>query len=180
MALLPRFRFHPDPLQSGSVAESEDACQRCGERRGYLYAGPVYAESDLADRLCPWCIADGSAHRAYAVTFVDSEAFVGDVPATSVEEITARTPGYHAWQGERWPACCGDATAFLAPVGIGEIRERHREAESTVLGHIVHEVGISGGAARRLLEALRRDVSPTAYLFRCLRCAAYRVHIDQA
>ena len=160
--------------------ESEDACARCGARRGYIYAGPVYAEADLPSRLCPWCIADGSAHRAYGVTFVDSEAFVGDVPQVSVDEIAERTPGYHTWQGERWPSCCGDATAFVAPVGIAELRRHYREAESTALGHIVHEMEISGGAARRLLEALRRDASPTAYLFRCLRCAAYRVHVDQA
>ena len=177
---LPQFRYHPDPLRSGSVVASPGACRCCGERRGYVYAGPAYGESDLDHALCPWCIADGAAHRAFDVTFVDSEAFGDDVPRPAVEEISQRTPGYHAWQGEQWPSCCGDAAAFVTPAGIEDIRERFRAQEGAVLAHIVHEMGSSGGAARRLLEALRRDASPTAYLFRCLRCESYRVHIDQA
>ena len=176
---LPTFRYHPDPLRSGSVVESKGACRSCGQRRGYIYAGPSYSEADLDDALCPWCIGDGSAHRTFDVTFVDSEAFGAEVPERAVEEIGQRTPGYHAWQGERWPACCGDATAFLTPAGIQEIREHYRELEGRVLGHIIYEVRISGGGATRLLEALSRDASPTAYLFRCLHCEEYRFHIDQ-
>jgi len=177
---LPRFRYHPDPLRSGSVVPSTRACRRCGERGGYIYAGPAYSAEDLDDALCPWCIADGSAHRTFGVTFVDAEAFGEGVPEPAVEEISERTPGYHAWQGEQWPSCCGDATAFLTPAGIMDLREHYRELEGSVLGHIVHELGISGGGATRLQEALRSDASPTAYLFRCLHCEAYRFHIDQA
>jgi uncharacterized protein CbrC (UPF0167 family) len=176
--VFPRFRYHPDPLGSGSVVESTAACRCCGQQRGYLYAGPAYAEEDLEDALCPWCIADGSAHRMFGVTFVDCEAF-GDAPERAVREISERTPGYHAWQGERWPSCCGDATAFLGPAGIQEIRERYREIEGTILGHIVHDLGISGAGALRLLEALDRDARPTAFLFHCLHCPEYRVHIDR-
>ena len=175
---LPEFRYHPDPVRSGSVVESTDACRCCGERRGYVYTGPAYTEQDLDEALCPWCIADGSAHRMFDVTFVDSEA-LADVPERILREVSERTPGYHAWQGEQWPSCCGDATAFLGPVGIEEIRSRYRELEGSLLAHIVHQMQISGGGAARLLEALRRDASPTAYLFRCLYCQQYRFHIDQ-
>jgi uncharacterized protein CbrC (UPF0167 family) len=176
---LPAFRYHPDPILSGSVVESAARCRRCGEARGYIYTGPAYAEDDLDDSLCPWCIADGSAHRTFDATFVDSEAFPDDAPEAAVEEITCRTPGYDAWQSERWPCCCGDATAFLMPAGIAEIRERHRELEGLLMGHIVHEMGISGGAATRLLGALNRSQGPTAYLFRCLHCERYHFHVDQ-
>jgi uncharacterized protein CbrC (UPF0167 family) len=176
--ILPAFRYHPDPLASGSVVASDTRCRRCGESRGYIYTGPVYAEAVFEDALCPWCIADGSAHRDLGATFVDREAFPPDVPAPVAVEISERTPGYHAWQSEEWPACCNDATAFLAPAGITELRTRYRELEAGVLSHIIYNMQISGWAATRLLESLDRDAGPTVYLFRCLRCGEYQFHVD--
>jgi uncharacterized protein CbrC (UPF0167 family) len=58
---LPQFRYHPEPLATGEIEPSEDECLNCGQRRGYLYVGPVFAEKEIVDELCPWCIADGSA-----------------------------------------------------------------------------------------------------------------------
>ena len=175
---LPAFRYHPDPIASGSVVASDTECRRCRRSRGYIYTGPVYSEADLADALCPWCIADGSAHRELGASFVDTEAFGSDVPEAVVAEITERTPGYSTWQGEEWPACCHDATAFLAPAGIADIRKNHRDLEGSVQSHIIYDLGISGGAATRLLESLDRDAGPTVYLFKCLGCGEYQVRID--
>ena len=176
----PAFRYHPDPIQSGSVVPSDAECACCGEARGFVYDGPVYGE-DAGEPVCPWCIADGRAHAERDATFVDSEAFDDGTPDAAMTEISERTPGYSAWQSERWPACCGDATAFLEPVGVAELRARYRSLEyPLVLAHIVHEMGISGGAATRLLESLDRDAGPTAYLFRCLHCEEYRVHVDRS
>jgi len=59
---LPVFKYHRDPLQSGSVAKSPESCRCCGKQRGYIYQGPAYSEEELEKALCPWCIADGSAH----------------------------------------------------------------------------------------------------------------------
>jgi uncharacterized protein len=175
---LPHFRYHPDPLMSGSVVASSEACLRCGESRGYLYAGPTYADVDLEDQLCPWCIADGSAHAEFDVDFVDSDAFAEGTPDGAIEEITQRTPGYFAWQTEVWPSCCGDATAFLAPVGSLELQGPFRAYEGAVLNHVIYDMGISGTAATRLVESLRRESGPTAYLFRCLHCEGQHVHVD--
>ena len=44
--------------------------------------------------------------------------------------------------------------------------------------HSFVRFGISGGAATRFLESLRRDASPTAYLFKCLHCDEPQVHVD--
>lgn len=177
---LPRFRYHPDPLETGSVVVSDAECVVCGEQRGFIYAGPVYAEGDYDDAICPWCIASGAAHDSLGATFVDSESFTADTPDAVIDEITERTPGFAAWQAEEWPSCCGDAAAFLGPVGIAEIRAKHRELEGFVLSQIIYELGVSGGAATRLLESLRRDGSPTAYLFTCLHCGQPQVHVDHA
>jgi uncharacterized protein len=179
-AALPHFRYHPDPVDTGSVAASDAACARCGQRRGFIYTGPVYAEDDFEDAICPWCIADGTAHKSLGAEFVDSEAFAADTPDAVVTEIVERTPGFAAWQAEEWPFCCGDAAAFLGPLGIAEIRARHRELEGFVLSQIIYDLRISGGAATRLLESLRRDASPTAYLFKCLHCEEPQVHVDHA
>src|SRR5262245_24485003 len=105
---LPSFRYHPDPLGSGSIIASDHACLCCGRARGYVYRGPVYAETALDDRLCPWCIADGSAHRRFDAVFTDAEGIADGAPASAIKEVEQRTPGYAAWQSEQWPVCCGD------------------------------------------------------------------------
>jgi len=177
---LPQFRYHPDPIRSGSVVESQEMCKSCGQSRGYIYAGPVYSEEELDDAICPWCIADGSAHKKFDAEFVDSNGFRDGVPESVMEEISQRTPGFNAWQTEEWPACCNDAMAFLMPTGIEEIRKDMYEVEGAVMGYIVQEMQISGGAARKLLESLRKDESgqPTLYLFQCLHCQRHGFHID--
>jgi len=177
---LPVFRYHPDPIRSGSVAVSDELCRCCKKSRGYVYAGPVYSEEeDLDDKLCPWCIADGKAHRKFDATFIDSEAFADGIPQEAMDEIEQRTPGYNAFQSEVWPACCGDATEFLMPAGIAEVRKYDYTLEGLIMGHIVHKMGISGGAATRLLDGLRKDSGPTVYLFRCPRCLTHHFHIDR-
>lgn len=175
---LPDFRYHPDPVASGSVVKSDETCRCCKKARGYIYAGPVYGEEDLDDALCPWCIADGKAAKKFGATFVDEAAFGDDVPEEIVALISQRTPGFSSWQSEQWPSCCNDATAFQSPLGIAEIRASHPELEMVTLSHIIYELGISGGAATRLLEALQRDYSPTAFAFRCLACGEPKVYVD--
>jgi uncharacterized protein CbrC (UPF0167 family) len=176
--ILPPFRYHPDPLRSGSIVASENTCRCCGQNRGYIYTVSVYAEEDLSEAICPWCIADGSAHRKFGATFVDAMAFGKNVPRRAVAEITQRTPGFGSWQPEQWPACCKDATAFLLPAGIAEIREQCRELEGDIMSHIVYGMQISGGAATRLLNSLQRDSGPTLYVFRCLNCKRHHFHVD--
>lgn len=175
---LPTFRYHPDPVASGSVESSSERCRCCKRARGAIYTGPVFAEKDLDDKLCPWCIADGSAAEKFGATFTDIESLDDGIPEAVAELLITRTPGVAHWQSGRWPACCGDACAFLAPMGIAEARAHRRELEGELMGYIVHEMGISGGAASRLLQSLSRDHGPTLMLFRCLSCAREHPHLD--
>jgi uncharacterized protein CbrC (UPF0167 family) len=178
ISALPVFRYHPEPIRSGSVIASKSRCRCCGKARGFIYAGPVYSEDELNEALCPWCIGDGSAHEKFDATFVDSEAFAEDAPEGAVTEILERTPGFNAWQSERWPSCCGEPAAFVSPAGIKEIREQYPRLEGGLMMFIVHELGISGGGARQTLESLRRDQSPTAFVFKCLHCDAFPAYVD--
>jgi uncharacterized protein CbrC (UPF0167 family) len=175
---LPTFRYHPDPLASGSIVTSDKKCRCCRKARGFIYAGPVYADDDLEEALCPWCIADGSAARKFDATFFDAEAVSDEVPEAAMNEICERTPGYDSWQGGHWPACCGDAARYLFPVGYPELQGPHREWQGSVLNHIIYNMSISGGAATRLLQSLHRDQGPTAYLFECASCGRHHVHVD--
>lgn len=175
---LPVFRYHPDPLRSGSVIASPKKCRCCKQARGFIYTGPVYSETDLDDCLCPWCIADGKASQKFDATFMDTEAIAEGAPESAVTEICERTPGYNSWQSGYWPVCCDDATAFLMPAGIAEIRAQCHELEGEIMSHIVHGMEISGGAATRLLNSLQRDASPTLFVFRCLKCERHHFHID--
>jgi len=174
---LPTFRFHPAPEQSGAVERSPASCRACGRARGWIYTGPCYGETDLDDELCPWCIADGTAHAKFGASFHDM-AWPEDTAAADRDEIEQRTPGFATFNPFDWPACCGAPMAYLEPAGIGEVRARHRELEGQLMATIVHELGVSGGAARTLLESLHRDHSPSVHVFGCIRCDTRRAHID--
>jgi uncharacterized protein CbrC (UPF0167 family) len=175
---LPEFRYHPDPIRSGSIVPSDTQCVCCGARRGFIYTGPVYCEREIEDELCPWCIADGSAHRAFDASFTDPASFPDEIPQDIVKEIAYRTPGFNAWQEAEWLTCCGDAAAFVEPVGYADIQARYPQLEGTLMMYIVHELAISGGAATRLLHGLNRDHGPTGYVFACRHCDAQRAYID--
>ena len=121
---LPIFPYHPDPLATGSVVESEAACAACGRARGYLYGGPVFAEEEQA--FCPWCIADGTAAAAFDAEFTDVADAPADVPAEVLEAIAQRTPGFSGWQQERWLYHCGDGAAYLGSEGGDPAAHRFR------------------------------------------------------
>lgn len=164
----PHFRFHPDPLRSGSVIAKAVTCRACERQRDHAYVGPIHGEQEL-DALCPWCIADGTAHRRFGALFHEL-AFASDVAPEVAIEIEERTPGFDTWNPIDWPTCCALPMAFVETAGIAEIRARHRALEGELMGTIVHELGISGGAAHRFLDSLRREASPSVHVFHCLTC----------
>src|SRR4051812_34567039 len=111
---LPVFRYHPDPVSTGSVEESATPCRRCERARGWIYTGPVFAIEELDDELCPWCIDDGSAAATFDADFTDVGWGVpNDVPPEVIDEVAKRTPGFSGWQQEHWLYHCADAAAFL-------------------------------------------------------------------
>lgn len=176
---LPTFKYHPDPIASGSIRTGSETCKCCKQARGFIYVGPVYTEKDIEDALCPWCIEDGSANKKFEAEFFDANEIPDGAPPASAEIVITRTPGFAAWQGVDWPVCCNDLMAFLEPIGIDEIRTRkYYTLEGQLMMHIVHEMGISGGAATRLLQSLHKDRGPAAYAFKCQTCDNLTAKID--
>ncbi|MGF6226224.1 uncharacterized protein CbrC (UPF0167 family) [Inquilinus ginsengisoli] len=177
---LPTFKYHPRPLETGSIVASEAVCVCCGESQGFIYRGPVYAVEDLDDRLCPWCIASGAAHEKFNASFTD-EAGIGDygrwepVPRSVVEEVALRTPGFSGWQQERWWTHCNDAAEFLGAVGYTEAASLGPD----MLAALAADTGMEDETRRdQFVRSLRIDGSPVGFAFRCLHCGKLGGYTD--
>jgi len=177
---IPSFKYHPDPIATGSIKESDTECACCGQKRGYIYVGPVFSIDELSDCICPWCIADGSAHEKFDAEFTDAAGVEGYsttpvVPQAVIEEVAFRTPGFPGWQQEHWLACCGDAAAFVGLAGRVELEQQWPDA----IPSIQEECGILDDTDwQDYLRALSKDGSPTAYVFRCLHCGRHLGYSD--
>jgi uncharacterized protein CbrC (UPF0167 family) len=178
---LPVFKYHPDPIASGSVVKSDKVCACCNEAKGYIYDGSVYGEEEtdaLDGAVCPWCIADDTAHKKFGASFNDAEGLFDQVAPAVADEIEFRTPGYAGWQQDHWLACCGDAAAFREPVGYAEIAQRYPFLEAVLMQCIAEDWGMTGDAATQFYRSLDRERGPTAYVFTCLHCKADLAYID--
>jgi len=169
---LPTFRYHPDPVTTGHVVKSDTECACCGQVRGLIYTGPVYALEEYDQCICPWCIADGSAHEMLGASFTDEVGIGGggmwdEVPGEVVEEVAYRTPGFCGWQQEQWWTHCGDAAQFIGRAGRKELKALGSQA----IAAIQESAGLSDGREwDQLFAALDKEGSPTAYIFRCRKC----------
>lgn len=167
---LPHFRYHPDPVSTGAIEAIADLeCPCCGLCTGWAYATEPYGLGDQPANLCPWCIADGSAARKFGSEFVGD--IEGEVPASVEEELNLRTPGYLSWHCERWQICCGDACAYLGPVGWDRLKDMP-DAQAAILD--------DGWPEDVLPDITENGAVIGGYLFRCLHCGAHRAHADAA
>jgi uncharacterized protein CbrC (UPF0167 family) len=166
---LPTFRYHPDPLRTGSVRASADECERCGEARGYVYAGPTYAIDEI-ESICPWCIADGTAAAEPDAEFTTVDDAPEGVSAKVVDEVVRRTPGFAGWQQEHWLFHCADAAEFVGKAGWAEV---------SGLPDVVAAL-VADGWAEDALPSLDAFGDFTAYLFRCRHCGVVLAYADAA
>ncbi|WP_171162035.1 CbrC family protein [Streptomyces sp. I05A-00742] len=174
---LPVFPYHPDPLATGSVvADPDTVCPCCARARGHVYTGPVHTASDedLHGRLCPWCIADGSAAERYGISFCGVVA--GEVPEAVLTAVDRRTPGFAAWQDSVWLTHCGDAAAFLGPAGAAELTAYPDALDALRREAVAWQW--SADEIERYLASFERDGRPTAYLFRCRVCGTHLAYSD--
>jgi uncharacterized protein len=176
---LPEFIYHPDPVASGVIKISDAICVCCQQARGYIYTGPVYSTDELNDALCPWCIADGSAHDKLDASFNDEAGIggYGDWEAVSknvVEIVAYRTPSFIGWQQEKWWTHCADAAVFLGVVGYNELRNYGEQAVEA----IAKECAFTGKELKTYMMRLKKNGSPTAYLFKCRHCGLFGGYSD--
>jgi uncharacterized protein CbrC (UPF0167 family) len=176
----PEFRYHPDPVGTGSAIRSDDPCDLCQRPAGYRYQGAIYGKQ--ARVLCLRCIADGTAARYLArpdgpAEFTDTGWGVPDnVPQPVLETVSQRTPGFVGWQQEHWLYHCADAAAFLGRVGWDDVKQLPDAVAS--LHAELAELGVDPAEAERQLEMLHPDGDLTGYLFRCLHCGVHLAYSD--
>ncbi|MGW3174501.1 CbrC family protein [Streptomyces sp. NPDC001153] len=53
------------------------------------------------------------------------------VSEETLEQVSHRTPGLHAWQDPHWLTHCNDAAAFIGEVGYTELRPTPRHSTSS-------------------------------------------------
>lgn len=171
---LPVFKYHPNPVATGSFEACDAHCGCCGEARGYLYRASFYCAGEHPD-LCPWCIADGAAANKWNGMFSDScPLSEADVPASIIEEVCQRTPGYSSWQQERWETHCGEACAFYGDAPVAEVKALCGEA----LDDFLRREGLDETVWSMIQRHYQPGGSPCIFKFVCLHCDTVIFQVD--
>jgi len=170
---LPKFKYHPNPIETRAFETVETViCDCCGKQTRIYYTGPFYAVDEV-EYLCPDCIASGKAAKKFNGEFQDNR-FIDQVDdEEKVDELIHRTPGYSGWQQEDWLAHCKDFCEFIGYVGWNELVEMGIADEVLV---DYKENGVY--SIENVKNHLVNGGAMQGYLFRCLHCGKYRIHID--
>ena len=170
---LPCFRYHPEPLKTGAFnAGVGEICQCCSRKTNVYYSGPFYSAAEIGF-LCPGCIKSGLASEKLGGEFQDSASCDDVSDREKLIELCTQTPGYCGWQQEYWLAHCDDYCAFLGYVGWDEIELMGIEAE------IDEDLSENSDYPISVVKKhLKVNGNMQGYLFRCLKCNKYRLHID--
>ena len=172
--MIPTFKYHPDPIATGAFNQGESCtCDCCGKETEIWYKSPFYSV-ERVKCLCPECIANGSAAEKFDGQFQDDCSVDEVSDDKKLDELIHRTPGYHGWQQEYWPAHCDDYCAFIGYVGWADLVRLGIDKE------IEESYGneINGWDIEMLKQNLVNGGSLQGYLFKCLHCGKYRLQID--
>ena len=165
-----RFRYHPNIYSDEILIHDRNVCSCCG-KEVTEYIDQIYAVEEV-ECICLSCVQDGSAAAKYDGEFIQYAEKVSD--PEKKDELFHRTPGYMAWQGENWLACCDDYCEYLGPVGIRELEELGVKEEA-LRDYAAQEITYPMDVVEKYL---RKDGDLTGYLFRCLHCGRYRLYVD--
>lgn len=173
--VVPFFKYHPDPISTRSFIQGGcRQCNCCGKETDIWYESPFYTRFDDVDCICPFCIADGEAAKKYEGEFQDPCSTDNVSDSQKLEELVHRTPGYHGWQQEYWPAHCDDYCAFLGYVGWAELVKMGIDEEIEE----DYKDGDKDWDVEDLKKYLINDGSMQGYLFECLHCGKHILHVD--
>lgn len=173
---LPTFRYHPDPIETGSIKKSDLPCECCGEAKGYIYSLSIYSETDV-EVLCPWCIASGKAAAELGASFSDDHPLLKNGVAENIaDEVCQRTPGYDSWQQENWQTHCGDACEYHGDAEKEDLLKLHGSA----LASFLEKEMITPDYWKDIMNNYEKGGSPSVYKFKCKHCKIYVYTMDFA
>jgi hypothetical protein len=172
--MLPEFKYHPDPLATGAIKESDEVCDCCNQKRGYVYTSTLYSAEEI-DSICPWCIADGSAANKYDGMFSDDYPLIeAGIPDGIIDEVIHRTPGFNSWQQEVWLTCCNDACAFHGDVSKKELTGMNLDS--------FREAFQDNRIEESFFEEFKKNYepggSPAIYKWVCINCKNIKYYAD--
>jgi uncharacterized protein CbrC (UPF0167 family) len=172
---LPAFRYHPDPLATGAIESRQITCACCGQARGFVYVQSVSADVDLDEKLCPWCIADGSAATKLGASFSGAGPLTAaGVAPDIVEEVHRRTPSYSSWQQEEWLVHCNDACEFHGDASIADVRKASDATKADWRQHY----GLDGDDWKLSTTGYEPAGDNAFYKFVCRHCGLVRLGWD--
>lgn len=149
--------------------EEPEICDCCRKGTSIIYLGPFYSEETI-ETLCPKCIASGKAAEKFQGEFVDFETLTESISDHHKKELCLRTPSYTGLQQEYWPDHCDDFCEFIAYVGWKDIIEMG--IENSI------EFTSKSEPYSTYKEDIVNGSSCQGYLFRCLSCKKYILHVD--
>lgn len=184
MKELPKFKYHSDPLSTGSIVKRPVKCPVCEQDQEYAYEGPFYSTDEVED-ICPWCIENGKAAEKFNGEFQDYCGIEGISPDPSnpdkhpynedhIDELITRTPGYYGIQQEQWLCHCNEPCNYIGQVGWKEIEELEIDVNE--------DIKIEAQKYRMTVDEFKQGLINKGfmqgYLFQCLHCGKYRLYTD--
>ena len=140
-----------------------------------------YSRLRISTCVCPWCIADGSAHtrfnaRVHGCSGCGRVFRPPVVPTSVIEEVAFRTPGFSVLASGSIGLLAVAMPPHLLVEQAAQSYERHWP---DAISSIQKECGMVDGVDwQGYLRALDKDGSPTAYIFRCLHCDRHLGYSD--
>jgi len=164
---LPVFKYHPNPIETGAVKKSDEACECCGEKRGYTYTSIIFSQEDI-ETICPWCIADGSASTKFDGEFSDGCSLAkAEINEKIIDEVCKSTPAFNCWQEVEWQSHCNDACKFLGDAS----KEDLMMLTEVRLDNFLKEELITLEQWKNILKDYVKGGCAAVYKFECTKCS---------
>ncbi len=170
---LPFFKYHPNPIETGSIKLSDKICACCKKARGYIYTASVYSIFDLDESICPWCIADGSAAEKFDATFNNS-GLESNISNEIIEQISKRTPGYECWQTYIWLFHCDDGCEFHGDLS----KQEANDLDENAIRKFCVENDLNEEEGKEIIQYYEKGGNPAIYKFVCRHCAKIKLYTD--
>lgn len=172
---LPFFKYHPNPIETGNIEESNKICACCEKARTYIYIASIYSTFDLDESICPWCIADGSAAEKFDAVFSDDHPLLQNgISDEIVREVVTRTPGFISWQQEVWLSHCQDACEFHGDLS----KQEAKNLEEETIKKFCIENGLHDEDGREIIKDYEKGGNPAIYKFVCRHCGEIKLYTD--
>ena len=163
---LPTFRYHPNPVASGAVEPERARCECCERMVDHIYVASTYSTHDI-DKLCPWCIADGTAHEKFDAEFADPYPLRdAGIDESIIAEVTTRTPGFISWQQEIWLSHCNNACVFVGDATVDVVGKMTNDE----IDYLLQDHGVSREQFKEMAANYQPGGQPAIYHFKCLEC----------